>query len=93
MEDLLLQRATIDLALPAPIAAQSAARRAHAMSIECGYVWGEADALHVVGLANIALGEHGAARGPLEQAAVIRKRTGHSGLVASQRCKAGVPLL
>jgi tetratricopeptide (TPR) repeat protein len=81
--DLLLQRATIDLALPEPLSAQSTARRAHAMSTECGYVWGEADALHVMGLANIALGEHGAARGPLEQAADIRKRIEHGGLAAT----------
>jgi tetratricopeptide (TPR) repeat protein len=81
--DLLLQRATIDLALPEPLSAQSTARRAYAMSTECGYVWGEADALHVMGLANIALGEHGAARGPLEQAADIRKRIEHGGLAAT----------
>lgn len=81
--ELLLLRATIDFALPEPLSALSTARRAHAMSTECGYVWGEADALHVMGLAYIALGEHGAARGPLEQAADIRKRIEHGGLAAT----------
>jgi hypothetical protein len=81
--DLLLHRATIALALPEPLSAQSTARRAYALSTECGYLWGEADALHVIGLANIALGERGAARGPLEQAAHIRKRLEHQGLAAT----------
>jgi len=81
--ELLLRRAAIDLALPEPLSAQTTARRAFVMSTECGYVWGEADALHVMGLANIALGERGAARGPLEQAADIRKRIGHKGLAAT----------
>ena len=88
--DLLLQQAAISLAVPDPAASLVVARQAHGMSTraECRYVWGEADALHAIGLAHLALGELGAARAPLEQSAEIRERIGHPRLTDTRRALA-----
>ncbi|HRI63745.1 MAG TPA: tetratricopeptide repeat protein, partial [Polyangium sp.] len=44
---------------------------------ECGYAWGEADALHLLGLAHRDLGQRDQARQRFEQAAAIRARIEH----------------
>src|SRR5262249_1715808 len=45
---------------------------------ECGYAWGEADALHVAGRAHLKLGELDQAREMLTAALALRKRLGHA---------------
>jgi tetratricopeptide (TPR) repeat protein len=44
---------------------------------ECGYVWGEADALHLLGLSLRDLGQRDQARERFEQAASVRARIEH----------------
>jgi hypothetical protein len=74
--DLLLRQCAVLLALPEPTYALELARRAYALASDpaCSYCWGEAAALHLLGSAHKQLGEHGAARGPLERSAAIRLR-------------------
>ncbi|MCX6951307.1 MAG: effector-associated domain EAD1-containing protein, partial [Verrucomicrobia bacterium] len=50
---------------------------------ECGYAWGEADALHVSGQALRALGRHAAARARFRDAADLRARIEHPGAAES----------
>lgn len=77
--DLLLSLARIEIYVKNSIEAIGHAKLALARSTdpECGYAWGEADALHLLGLAHHALGERDTARDRFQQAAEIRTRIEH----------------
>lgn len=72
-------------------AALAAARRALDLSTDedCGYVWGEADALHWAGCAHLALGEKEPAMARLEAAVKVREAIGHPGAEETRRILAG----
>lgn len=77
--DLLLLLARACLALNRPSESFRHAKLAFDRSTnpECGYAWGEADALHWLGLSLRDLGERVQARERFEQAAAIRARIEH----------------
>lgn len=60
---------------------------------ECGYAWGEADALHFIGLAHAARGETATARDHLAAAAMSRQRLEHPGLAETRAALATLPTL
>ncbi len=69
-----------------PTAALPRAREALDRSVhpECQYAWGEADGLHLVGLAHARLGDTQAARQHLAAAAARREQLTHPGLSETQ---------
>jgi serine/threonine-protein kinase len=80
--DLLLWSARIALAIPDRVLALSHAQTALTLSKTpgCGYAWGEAEALHLIGLAHAGLGDAASARAPLERALALRQDLGGSGI-------------
>jgi hypothetical protein len=79
--DLLLTLANSALARHAPAEAFRYAKQALERSTqpECGYVWGKADALHLMGLAHRDSGERDSARARFQQAAELRTHIEHPG--------------
>ena len=84
--DLLLQLAKLHLAIPDARAALRNARQALDRSEhpDCGYAWGEANALHLCGICHKELKEPELARKRLEAALKIRKRIQHPGAVETE---------
>lgn len=72
-------------------AALAAARRALdlATAEDCGYAWGEADALHWAGRAHLALGEKEPAVARLQAAVKVREAIWHPGVEETKRILAG----
>ena len=79
--DLLLQLAKIHLAIPDPRMALGNARKAldRSQDPECGYAWGEADALHLCGICHKELNEPELAKKRLKAAYKVRKKIQHPG--------------
>jgi tetratricopeptide (TPR) repeat protein len=80
--ELLIVMARASLAIPDAQTALRHAREAldRSQRPECGYAWGEADALHLCGIAHHALGEMDLAKRRLEAAIIVRDRIGHPAL-------------
>jgi tetratricopeptide (TPR) repeat protein len=58
---------------------------------ECQYAWGEADALHLLGVAHARLGELEAARRRLEDALTVREWLTHPGLDETRAALTALP--
>src|SRR5205085_4312525 len=85
-----LSRAHLDAGDPKPAlqrAREALDRSCHA---ECQYAWGEADALHLCGLAHACLGEPDLARQRLAAALAKRKALTHPGLDESRAALAAL---
>lgn len=93
--DLLLTAARSSLARKAPAEALRHAQLALDRSIdpECGYVWGEADALHLLGLAHRDLDEREKATERFQKAAEIRCRIGHPEADDSRAQAGDIPMI
>lgn len=79
--ELLLTLARASLARHAPAEAFRHAKQAldRSTTPECGYVWGKADALHLMGLAHRDLGERDNAHARFKQATEVRASIEHPG--------------
>jgi tetratricopeptide (TPR) repeat protein len=89
---LLVVLARSHLAVPDHRAALRYAREAldRSQHADCRYAWGEADALHLCGLAHRGLGEIELATRRLEMAVVVRQRIEHPDLEESRRALAAL---
>lgn len=85
--DLHLQLAKIYLAIPEPRTALQHAREAldRSQHPECQYAWGEANGLHLCGLAHSQLGEPELAKKRLIAAIEVRQRIQHPGVEETHR--------
>lgn len=77
-------RAHLDLENPSKAITLAEEARKRSAAPECGYAWGHADSLHLLGLAHKALGQIDDALRFFKQAANVRTRIEHPGAAESQ---------